>query len=320
MNARAVFHVAPRRVELRDVELPALSKRDVRVRVEVSGLSAGTERLIFNGQLEPGEPLDTSIEGMKGGLRYPLRYGYCAVGVVEEAGADASALLGKRVFAFAPHQSQLVLDAGSVIVLPEVDAAAATMLANVETAVSLMMDGAPLLGEVSGVVGLGVVGQLVAAMLSKVALGPVLALESRADRRAFTNVETLPAPRRGACDVVFELSGRHAGLAAALELARDDGRIIVGSWYGPEAQPLALGTRIHRARQRIQFSQVSRIDASLAGRFDKSRRMQVALEWLQKLELMKFVTHRFPAERAAEAFEALLSPPEGSLHTVLTWP
>jgi len=97
-------------------------------------------------------------------------------------------------------------------------------------------------------------------------------------------------------------------------------RIIAGSWYGPEAQPLALGTRIHRARQRIQFSQVSRIDASLAGRFDKSRRMQVALEWLQKLELTKFVTHRFPAERAAQAFEALLIPPEGSLHIVLTWP
>jgi len=321
MNARAVFHVAPRRVELRDVELPAVSKRDVRVRVEVSGLSAGTERLIFNGQLEPGEPLDTSLEGMQGGLQYPLRYGYCAVGVVEEIGADVSpSLRGKRVFAFAPHQSQLVLDADAVIVLPEVDAAAATLLANLETAVSLVMDGAPLLGEVSGVVGLGVVGALVASILSRLSLGPVLALEPRADRRAFSEVEALSSPRRGACDVVFELSGKHAGLAAALELARDDGRIIAGSWYGPEAQPLALGTRVHRARQRIQFSQVSRIDAALAGRFDKSRRMQVALEWLQKLELTKFVTHRFPAERAAEAFDALLNPPEGSLHTVLTWP
>lgn len=321
MKARAVFHVAPRRVELREVELAEPAGREVRVRVEVTGLSAGTERLIFNGQLEPGEPLDTSLAGLQGGLRYPLRYGYCAVGVVEALGAQAPAsLLGRRVFAFAPHQSHLVLDAEALVVLPEVDAATASLLANVETAVSLVMDGAPVLGEVSGVVGLGVVGQLVAAILAKVSLGPVLALEPRADRRAFSRVETLVTPRRGACDVVFELSGKHAGLAAALELARDDGRVIAGSWYGPDAQPLALGTRVHRARQHLHFSQVSRIAPALAGRFDQQRRLRLALEWLQKLNLEPFVTHRFLSERAAEAFDALLAPPEGTLHTVLTWP
>lgn len=321
MKARAVFHVAPRQVALREVDLPAMAAGDVRVRVEASGLSAGTERLIFNGQLEPGEPLDTSISGLEGGLRYPFTYGYCAVGVVEDLGAEVDgSLRGRRVFVFAPHQSQLVVRASSVIPLPEVDAATATLLANVETAVSLVMDGAPLLGEVAGVVGLGVVGQLVAAILAKLSLGLVLALEPRADRRAFSWVETLTQPTRGACDVVFELSGKHAGLASALEWARDEGRVIAGSWYGPEAQPLVLGTRTHRARQSVRFSQVSHIDASLRGRFDHARRMQVALTWLQKLELARFVTHRFPAERAADAFNALHSPPEGCLHTVLTWP
>lgn len=324
MKARAVTHVGPRRVELHELELPEPGADEVRVRVEASGLSAGTERLIFSGQLEPDEPLDTTLPGLGGGLRYPLRYGYCAVGVVEAAGSPKhEGWLGRRVYAFAPHQSHLVVPAAGLVLLPEpVSAEVATVLANLETAVSLVMDGAPLLGEVSGVVGLGVVGHLVASILAQLRLGEVVVVDPRADRREALrppHLERLAGPRRDACDVVFELSGKLAGLGSALELARADGRVIAGSWYGPEAQPFALGTRVHRARQTIRFSQVSRIEAALAGRFDKDRRLRVALDWLTRLDLSRLVTHRVPAERAAEAFELLRSPPPGCLHTVLTW-
>lgn len=323
MRALAVTHVAPRRVELQELELPEPGPDEVRVRVEASGLSAGTERLIFTGQLEADEPLDTSLPGLGGGLAYPLRYGYCAVGVVEAAGsAKHEGWLGRRVYAFAPHQSHLVVPAGSLVLLPEVDAEVATVLANLETAVSLVMDGAPLLGEVSGVVGLGVVGHLVASILAELRLGEVVVVDPREDRREALrspHLERLASARRDACDVVFEVSGKLAGLSTALELARADGRVIAGSWYGPEAQPFSLGTRVHRARQTIRFSQVSRIEAALAGRFDKHRRLRVALDWLGRLDLSRLVTHRVPAARAAEAFELLLSPPPGCLHTVLTW-
>jgi 2-desacetyl-2-hydroxyethyl bacteriochlorophyllide A dehydrogenase len=322
-QARAVTHVAPRRVEVRDVALPAPGPDEVVVRVEASGLSAGTERLVFTGQLEPDEPLDASLPGLAAGLAYPLRYGYCAVGVVEAVGHEQLApWRGRRVFAFAPHQSHLVVPAASLVPLPDVPAEVATALANLETAVSLVMDGAPLLGEACGVVGLGVVGHLVASLLGRLGLGAVLAVDPRGDRRdalAGAGVERLDGPRRDACDVVFEVSGSLAGLGSALELARADGRVVVGSWYGKDARPLALGTRVHRARQTVRFSQVSRIAPALAGRFDKARRLRVAVDWLTRLDLSRLVTHRVPAERAAEAFELLLSPPPGCLHTVLTW-
>jgi len=324
MQARAVTLVGPGRVELQPLELAAPAAGEALVRVEASGLSAGTERLVFLGRLEGDEPLDTSLAGLDGALRYPLRYGYCAVGVVERVGPGTDAQwVGRRVFAFAPHQSQVVVPVSALVALPAgVSAEAATMLANVETAVSLVMDGAPLLGEVSGVVGLGVVGQLVASILGRVALGPVLAVDPRADRREALapGIEQLESPRRDACDVVFEVSGKHAGLASALELTRADGRVIVGSWYGAEAQPLALGTRIHRARQTVRFSQVSRLDASLTGRFDKARRIAIAVDWLEKLAVERLVTHRLPAERAPEAFELLVAPPARCLQIVLRWP
>jgi 2-desacetyl-2-hydroxyethyl bacteriochlorophyllide A dehydrogenase len=324
MQARAVTLVGPSRVELQTLELAAPSAGEALVRVETSGLSAGTERLVFLGRLEGDEPLDTALAGLDGALRYPLRYGYCAVGVVERLGPGTDPQwLGRRVFAFAPHQSHVVVPVSALVALPPgVSADAATMLANVETAVSLVMDGAPLLGEACGVVGLGVVGQLVASLLARVALGPVLALDPRADRRGAlaAGIEALAEPRRDACDVVFEVSGKHAGLASAFELARADGRVIVGSWYGAEAQPLALGTRIHRARQTVRFSQVSRLDASLTGRFDKTRRMGIAVDWLEKLALDRLVTHRVPAERAPEAFQLLVAPPAGCLQIVLRWP
>jgi 2-desacetyl-2-hydroxyethyl bacteriochlorophyllide A dehydrogenase len=323
MRAQAVTLVAPSRVELRALELTPPGPTEALVKVEASGLSAGTERLVYLGRLEPDQPLDTSIPGLEGGLRYPLRYGYCAVGTVEAVGApEHGAWVGRRVFTFAPHQSHVVVPVTGLHALPTgVSAEAATMLANVETAVSLVMDGAPLLGEVSGVVGLGVVGQLVAELLARVGLGQVIAVDPRDDRRelAPAGVERWVSPRRDACDVVFEVSGKHAGLASALELARADGRIIAGSWYGPAAEPLALGTRIHRARQTIRFSQVSRLDPALAGRFDHARRLAVASEWLGKLALERLVTHRLPAARAAEAFEMLVAQPPGCLQIVLRW-
>ena len=222
-----------------------------------------------------------------------------------------------------PHQSHLVVPTASLVVVPQgISADIATLLPNLETAVSLLMDGAPLLGEAVGVVGLGVVGQLVTALLTQTKLGPVVAIDPRADRRAVaerSGAIALAAPTRDACDLVIEVSGVMAGLASALELARADGRVIVGSWYGREAQPLALGTRIHRARQTVRFSQVSRIDSALSHRFTHTRRMSVAVEWLSRLRLAPLVTHRVAAERAPEAYALLMAPPTGCLHIVLEW-
>jgi len=314
MRARAVTFVAPGQVELTEVEIAPPGPREALVRVESSGLSAGTERLVLSGELD----------GLDSRPSFPIRYGYCAVGVVEAVGPGADATwLGRRVLALQPHQSHLVVPIASLVAIPSgVTSDVATLLPNLETAVSLMMDGAPLLGEAVGVVGLGVVGQLVAALLAQTRLGAVYAIDPRADRRAVAEragAMVLEVPTRDACDLVIEVSGVMAGLASALELARADGRVIVGSWYGGGAQPLALGTRIHRARQTVRFSQVSRIDSALSHRFTHARRMGVAVEWLARLQLAPLVTHHVAAERAPEAYALLMAPPTGCLHIVLDW-
>jgi 2-desacetyl-2-hydroxyethyl bacteriochlorophyllide A dehydrogenase len=321
--ARAVTFTGPGQVVLESFAIPSPSAGEARVRVEASALSAGTERLVLSGDLEPDEAVDASLAGLQTQLRFPLRYGYCAVGRIEALGPGVDPhWLGRRVFAFRPHQSHLVVPVAELVPLPDaVGSIEGTLLANVETAVSLMMDGAPLVGEVAGVVGLGIVGQLVSAMLAAVRLGPAVAVDPRDDRRALAvdGIECLARPRRGACDVVFEVSGTLAGLESALELARADGRVIVGSWYGAHPRALTLGSRVHRAHQTVRFSQVSRVSAGLASRFDKARRMNVATSWLERLPLSKFITHRFPAESAVLAYEALQDQPAGCLQIVLLW-
>ncbi len=325
MKARVLQITGADRVELRELSVPPPGPGEVLVRSEASAVSAGSERLVLSAQLEPGVALDETLSTLEGQLVYPLAYGYCSVGRVEQIGPGVGhSLLGARVFAFHPHQSHFLAKAQSVIPLPEaLSAARGALLANTETAVSLVMDAAPILGEVSTVIGLGIIGQLVLGIASRLGVGEVMGIDVREDRRSLAQ-RTNPAARvggavkRGGSDVVYEVSGASQALASAIEAARREGRIIVGSWYGTGAVPLALGTRAHRNRNTVRFSQVSHIDSALSGRFDHRRRMGVALHWLQQLEVEPLLTHHVPFSEAVEAWELLRAPPPGCLQIILT--
>jgi 2-desacetyl-2-hydroxyethyl bacteriochlorophyllide A dehydrogenase len=329
MKARALQIIAPGDARVLPVDLRAPGDDEVLVATLVSALSAGSERLVFNGEVEATVPLDATLPGREQPLRYPLTYGYCNVGRVVRVGARVpGSWVGARVFGFQPHQDLWVADHRQVVRLPEsVSAEHGALLANTETAVSLVMDGAPLLGEAVAVVGLGVVGQLVAGILSHVGLGRLSLVDPRASRlevaRALcgTGVEARlgPGEGEGASDLVFELSGNPAALDTALALCRREGRVVVGSWYGTRSAPLHLGTRVHRGRQTIVFSQVSELASGLTGRFDKARRLAVALEWLGKLPLERLITHRVPFDSAPEAYR-LIEEEQGCLQVVLTYP
>ncbi|MGV3621759.1 MAG: zinc-dependent alcohol dehydrogenase [Archangium sp.] len=294
---------APGEVAIEDVDVAAPAEGELLIRTEVSALSAGTERLVASGSL------DDSF-GERRGLT-----GYCSVGVVE---AGAPSWLGARVFAFHPHQSRFIARSEDVIRLPHgMSPETATLLANTETAVSLVMDAAPVLGEVSAVVGLGIVGQLVLAIASRLQLGPVHGIDVRDDRieRArrvspsalFTSVRD--------ADLVYEVSGSTKALEFAFELVRREGRIVAGSWYDGA---VTLGARAHRNRNAVKFSQVSTIDSALSGRFDKRRRMNVALDWLSRIPASELITHRIPFAEAPRAWELLARPPQGCLQILLT--
>ena len=329
MKARAVHFVAPRHVELREVELPDVSGDRVLVATEFSGISGGTEMLAYRGEVDPDLPLDETIGALAGTFTYPFQYGYAAVGrVLRPAGSLRE---GQLVFAFHPHQDLFVVDAGQVFPADGVQPREATLYPLVETALQVCMDAAPRLGETAVVVGQGAVGILIAALLTRTG-AVVLASEPRAARRevaaAFGVRAVVPeqvgelveaaTAGRGA-DLVIEASGNPAALASSLELLAHEGTALVCSWYGTRSARLPLGADFHRRRLAIRSTQVSTIPAALTARWDRQRRAAVAWRLLDELPVATLTTHEFPLGQVAEAYASVDRGDEGLIHAVLRY-
>lgn len=310
----SVVFTAPRQVEVRDEPMPVPGPGEVLVRTEVSAISAGTELLVYRGQAPEDLPADAAIPGLEAALRFPLKYGYSTVGRVVAT--------GQRVFAFHPHESHFVARPEDLVPLPEdLDPEAAVFLPNVETAVNLAHDGRPRVGERVAVFGQGVVGLLTVALLARFPLERLVAVDPLAERRGLARqlgAETEAGDLRG-FDLTYEVSGRPETLDDAIAATGFSGRIVIGSWYGTKRAPIDLGGAFHRSRIRILSSQVSTLDPELTGAWTKARRLATALDLLPSLGPQRLVTHRFPVERAAEAYALLDEKPREALQVVLTY-
>jgi 2-desacetyl-2-hydroxyethyl bacteriochlorophyllide A dehydrogenase len=329
MKARAVHFVAPRRVELREVELPEVADGQLLVATEWSGISSGTELLAYRGEVDPGLPLDETLGALAGTFAFPFRYGYSAVGRVVRPAAPFQE--GQRVFAFHPHQDRFVVDARAAVPVDGLDPRAATMYPLVETALQVCLDAAPRLGETVVVVGLGAVGILAAALLARtgaVVLGSEPEPARRAAAAAFgvraadpddaAEVVAAQAGGRGA-DLVVEASGNPRALASSLGLLAHEGTVLVCSWYGTKPVPLPLGADFHRRRLALRSTQVSTLPAALTARWDRSRRTELAWSLARELPLSVLATHEFPLERAAEAYACADRKDGGLIHAALRY-
>ena len=329
MKARAVHFVAPRRVELREVEVPDPPEGHVLVATEWSGISSGTELLAYRGEVDPGLPLDETLGALAGTFTFPFRYGYSAVGRVVRPAAPFQE--GQRVFAFHPHQDRFVVDAREAVPVEGLDPRAATMYPLVETALQVCLDAAPRLGETVVVVGLGAVGILAAALLARtgaVVLGSEPEPARRAAAAAFGVRAADPddaaeavaalAGGRGA-DLVVEASGNPRALASSLGLLAHEGTVLVCSWYGTKPVPLALGADFHRRRLALRSTQVSTLPAALTARWDRRRRTELAWRLAGELPLSVLATHEFPLERAAEAYACADRKDGGLIHAALRY-
>jgi 2-desacetyl-2-hydroxyethyl bacteriochlorophyllide A dehydrogenase len=329
LKARAVHFVAPRRIELREVDLPELAEGSVLVATEWSGISSGTELLAYRGEIDPDLPLDESLGALSGTFAYPFRYGYSAVGrVVRPAGPLRE---GQLVFAFHPHQDRFVVAAGEAVPVDGVQARVATLYPLVETALQVCLDATPRLAERAVVVGLGAVGILVAALLAR-AGAVVLGSEPEPGRRAAAAAfgvravdpaeidAAVAAETRGrGADLVVEASGNPQALASSLRLLAHEGTALVCSWYGTKPVPLPLGAAFHRRRLTVRSTQVSTLPAALTARWDRGRRAEVAWRLARELPLSALATHEFPFERAAEAYASADRREEGLLHAALRY-
>ena len=326
MKARVLYFQAPRRIEIRDQDVSEPGEGEVRIETDLSGISAGTELLLYRGQLPGGTILDEALPSLSGKVDYPLAYGYAVIGRVVAQGTGVGDLLGRRVFAFETHRSAFLARPEELQLVPEdVPSESAVLLPTVETAVGLVHDARPLMGERVLVVGQGIVGLATTALLSRFPLARLVTVDRWEPRRrlsvelgAASSVSPEDLDERD-FDLTFEVSGSPEALDVAVTATGIEGRVIVGSWYGGKRAPLDLGTHFHRGRLSLRSSQVSRISPRLSARWTKERRFQVALEAAARLPARKLVSHRFPIERAAEAYRLLDESPDDCLQVLLTY-
>jgi len=314
-----LLFAAPGRVAIVEEALAAPPPGQVVVRTLTSAISAGSELLAFRGQLPADAPLDETLGALGGGtFTYPFPYGYAAVGEVVGAGKGVDAAwVGRRVFAFQPHATMFTAPVAELVpVPPGLEPERAALFAQMETAVNLVLDGAPLYGDNVLVIGLGVVGLLATALLARFPLG-MLAVAEPQERRLLAARALAARPlvagageirgalgQRGA-DLVFELSGNPAALDDAIAAAGHEARVVIGSWYGEKRAPIDLGGRFHRRRLRLVSSQVSHIGAALSARWDRARRFEAAWRALQEIDTLPLVTHRVRFADAQAAYQLL---------------
>jgi len=331
---RAVRFDAPGVVTVEERAVPTPAANEVLVRTECSAISAGTEGLLHRGEMPHAMMQDATIEALQGDSGYPLTYGYAAVGRVIVTGRDVeSNWKDRRVFAFHPHVSHFTASPAKLVSLPDdLSNEDATFIPNLETAVTLVLDAQPLIGEHAIVSGAGVVGLLTLGLLRQFPLETLLSVEphgNRQKRATQWGAQASLAPADASswvethlgdgADFLVEASGAPAALDQALELMRNEGRIVVGSWYGTKAVPLSLGRSFHRKRLQLLSSQVSSLRADLTGRWTKERRLRTVVREVKQLKPSTLISHRVPIGEAATAY-TMLEEVDDTLQILLTYP
>lgn len=291
-DARAFWTVAPGRGEIRAEALPVATSTDVFVRALFSGVSRGTESLVFHGGVPPEEYQRMRAPFQAGNFPGPLKYGYASVGHVESGPAE---LAGRTVFCLFPHQTAYVVPASAVQVVPDdVPAARAVLAANLETALNGVWDARVLPGDCVTVVGGGTVGCLVAWLAGKIPGCDVQLVDIAADRASIAQHLgvrfAVPADALGARDVVIHASGAPAGLDTALSLAGFEATVVELSWYGARAVTASLGKAFHAQRLTLKSSQVGHVPADRRARWSYGRRLATALALLRDPALDALIT------------------------------
>ncbi|MBT3323103.1 MAG: zinc-binding alcohol dehydrogenase [Anaerolineae bacterium] len=326
-KCQALFFEAPYQVSIHNESMPVPTGGQVLVKTTFSAISAGTELLFYRGQFPLEMEVDASIDALEEQKDYPLKYGYMAVGVIEEIGKNLSEqLLEKRVFSFQPHQSHFVAKESDLIFIPDnIADEDAVFLPNMETAVNLVMDAKPLLGERVIIFGQGIVGLLVSAFLRQFPLEELVVVDPLLMRREAAlalGVDAAFDPKEitlSNFDLALELSGVPEALNMAIKKVGFSGRVVVGSWYGQKPVSLDLGGRFHRDRIEIISSQVSTIAPELSARWDKSRRFAWVWKMLGTVKPSQWISSRIPLEEAEQVFATLDTNPQDVLQVVFEY-
>jgi threonine dehydrogenase-like Zn-dependent dehydrogenase len=295
-TATAYWTVGPEEGELRREDLPAPGPGEALVRTLFSGISKGTELVVHNARVPECVAQEMAAPNQEGSFPSPVKFGYLSVGVVEDGPAG---WLGKTVFCLYPHQDRYVVPVEALTEVPEdVPARRAVLTGTVETAINGIWEAGPRLGDRIAVIGAGLVGGMVAKLLSTFPLSRLQLVDTDPAKRAFA--ETLgvefshPDDALPDCDIVIHCSASQEGLARALQLAGDDGDVIEMSWYADRNVSVPLGEDFHARRLSIRASQVGVVARARRHRRTNADRLQLAVSLLSDPGFDVFLTGASP--------------------------
>jgi threonine dehydrogenase-like Zn-dependent dehydrogenase len=309
-DARAFWVVEPGRGEIRPVAVPAPGPGEVLVRALHSGISRGTETIVFRGGVPVDQYAVMRAPHQEGDFPAPVKYGYLGVGVVDQGPAH---LVGRTVFCLHPHQTAYVVPGESVVVVPDdVPARRAVLAGTLETAVNALWDAAPRIGDRVAVVGAGMVGCCVARLLARIPGCRVTLVDvdaGRADLAArlgvgFARPDEL-GEHHGEHDLVVHTSATGAGLQLSLDLLAPEATVLDLSWYGDSRVELSLGGSFHSSRLRIRASQVGSVAAVRRSRYTHTQRLALAVELLRDPAFDALLTGESPFEELPDIMPRL---------------
>jgi threonine dehydrogenase-like Zn-dependent dehydrogenase len=311
-TCRALWYIGPQLAEIREMRLRSPAPDGALVRMLWSGISRGTERLVFAGEVPASEFARMRAPLQEGDFPFPVKYGYCGVGVVE---AGPTEWVGRETFVLHPHQTRFCAPIGMLNPLPAgLPPRRAVLAANMETALNALWDSGCGPGDRVAVVGAGVVGSLIGVLACGMPGVDVTIIDRAQVRRHFAEsigarfLTPLEATGRGlGADVMFHASASAEGLALSLELAGREGTIVELSWYGERRTTVPLGGAFHSQRLRLIASQVGEVAPSRRPRWTHARRLAKALELLGDVRLDALITEEITFAELPAALPRLLA-------------
>ncbi|TPW27805.1 zinc-binding alcohol dehydrogenase [Martelella alba] len=316
--ARALWFVSAGAAEIRSEGLPLTDTDSALVRMCYSGISRGTEALVFQGRVPESERERMRGPNMAGMFSFPVKYGYCAVGRVEKG---PEALLGRMVFCLHPHQDRFVVPAAMLAPLPDnISPARAVLAANMETALNIIWDAAVQPGDQVVVYGAGVVGALVAFLANAIPGTDVLLVDANPARAALAKTLGIAfgdGNMADGFDVAINASGSGEALGDAMKHAGQEARIVEASWHGDRNVSLPLGGPFHARRLSLISSQVGAVPAGRRARWPFSRRMAKALALLADDRLDALISGETDFPALASRYAAILADPATLCHRIV---
>jgi threonine dehydrogenase-like Zn-dependent dehydrogenase len=312
---RAFWVAAPGRGEIRSAQARQPSSAEVLVHAVASGISRGTESLVFSGAVPESQYSVMRCPFQEGTFPAPVKYGYAVAGRTAD---------GARVFCLHPHQDRFVVPRDAAIPIPAaVPDRRAVLAANMETAVNALWDAPPRIGDRIAVVGAGVVGCLVAALAARHPAVRVELIDINPRRRAIAEALGVsfaaPDAATADADIVFHVSGAAAGLATALRLAAFEATVLDLSWYGDRPVAVPLGENFHSRRLVLRSSQVGSVAPARRANRSRRDRLCLALELLRDPVFDRLISGESPFEALPETMARLVAEPGDTLCHVITY-